>query len=67
MKIILSWDASSSSTVKPNNHYHLANRRALQSEHLICNSPHSNQHQQEHNTNIPLHNQETASIEQLRL
>ena len=58
-------DASSTSKGEPNNHYHLAQRRTLQSDCLIDNSPCSYQHQQVHNTNISLHNQERTPIEQL--
>ena len=53
-------------TCEPNNHFHLADRRTLQSEHLINHLPCSNQQQQPHNPNIHLNNKETASIEQLR-
>ena len=51
---------------EPNNHYHLADRRILQSEPLINHHPHSNQQQQHHNANIDLNDGETASIEQLK-
>ena len=59
-------DATSTSAGEPNIYYHLADRKTLQSEHSIGNFLHTNHHQQVHNTNIPLHNQQTAPIEQLR-
>ena len=59
-------DMSSTSSGEPNNYYQINDRRALQLDHLIDNSPHSNQHQQVHNTSIALNKKETACIEQLK-
>ena len=51
---------------KPNNHYHLPDRRNLQSEPSINHHPHSNQQQQHHYPNIHLNDQDRASIEQFK-
>ena len=58
--------SSSQCSTEPNNHYHSADRKALQADHSIHHSPHSRQHEQVHNTNIALHVQESAPIKQLR-
>ena len=57
---------SNTTAGEPGNHYHLADRRTLQSESLISHLPHSNQQQQCHNHNTQLNDQETASIKQLK-
>ena len=64
-------DAPFTSIVRPAsvpcNHYGLANRRALQWEHVIeSNFPHDYHHQHIHNPSITLNCQETAPIEQWR-